>query len=74
MRNLVKNLKGSKMKKLLVAGLAVLPSLGLAHSGHGEHILEVPAEPFSISSQAVVASLVIASVIVLAVKKYKSKN
>jgi len=62
------------MKKTIITGLAVLPSLVLAHSGHGEHILEVPAEPVSISVQAVVASLVVASVIVLAVKKYKSKN
>jgi len=62
------------MKNLIIAGIAVLPSFALAHSGHGEHILEVAAEPFSISVQAVVASLVVASVIVLAVKKYKSKS
>ena len=62
------------MKKLLIAGLAILPSFALAHTGHGEHVLEVAAEPLSISVQAVVASLVVASVIVLAVKKYKSKS
>lgn len=62
------------MKKLILAGLTALPSLVLAHAGHGEHILEVPAEPFSISVQAVVASVIVASVIVLAVKKYKSKS
>ncbi|MEH6346064.1 MAG: hypothetical protein V7785_13320 [Bermanella sp.] len=52
----------------------LLPSFALAHTGHGEHVLEVLAEPVYISVQAVVASLVVASVIVLAVKKFKSKS
>jgi hypothetical protein len=62
------------MKALLTLLAVCLPTLSIAHPGHGAHLNEYPIESVSVFSiEAVLASIIVAAAIVLVVKKYKSK-
>ena len=62
------------MKALLTMLVVYLPALSIAHPGHGEHLNQFPMESASIFSvEGVLASLLLATVIVFVIKKYKSK-
>ncbi len=63
------------MKFLSAILLSFLPALAFSHAGHGEHIIELASVPLnSVNVEGLVASLVLAAVIAVLIKRYKSKH
>ncbi len=64
------------MKNVLTLLMAFLPALALAHEGHGKHLMSDTAQ-LSVAGfnlELILATLFVASVAVLLIKKYKSRH
>jgi len=64
------------MKNLLVLIATFLPALAMAHEGHGKHLMWDSAQ-WSVAGfgiESILASIIVAGVAVLLIKKYKSKH